>query len=216
MDAWVWSFLLLGIGVLIIGIEMFVPSGGVLGVLSGLAVLGAIVLAFASSAKFGACMVILVSFLLPAILAVAIRYWPDTPIGRLIMIRPPSSEEILPDAENRRNLKALIGRRGIAKCLMLPGGVVVVDGVSYDAVAGSTSIESGQAVRVVAVAMNRLEVRLDEHPETPDSRPTDSNSPPGGSGSSLWPAPGMVESVEDILSRPIESLGLDALDDPLK
>lgn len=239
MDAWVWSLILLGIGIIIIGIEMIVPSGGVLGLLSALAILAAIALAFMSSVKFGLFMTILVALLMPAIFVLAVKYWPETPIGRLIMIQPPKGDDLLSETESRRNLKALIGRRGTARCAMLPGGVVEVDGVGYDAVSDGTAIDEGQPIRVVGAKLNYLEIRLDELPEpqsptvsstisASDSSAPHSGPPHSGSPSATGP-PAMrtsqaepaetsaqrPESVEDLLSRPIESLGLDPIDDPL-
>lgn len=239
MDAWVWSLILLGIGIIIIGIEMFVPSGGVLGLLSALAILAAIALAFMSSVKFGLFMTILVALLLPAIFVLAVKYWPETPIGRMIMIQPPKSDDLLSETDGRRNLKALIGRRGTARCAMLPGGVVEVDGVGYDAVSDGTAIDEGQPIRVVGAKLNYLEICLDEQPappsstksttiSAPDSHSPNSGSPTAGSStastsshsgsSQSAPADSSAQrpdSVEDLLSRPIESLGLDPIDDPL-
>ncbi|MBM4005320.1 MAG: hypothetical protein FJ295_18850 [Planctomycetes bacterium] len=233
MEPWVWAWLLLIVGIVIIGIEMFVPSGGLLGVLSAIAILGAIVLAFVSSLKFGAFMMVLVSCLLPALFAIAAKYWPHTPIGRLIVARPPSSDDVLPNAETRRTLQSLIGRRGVASCPMLPGGVVVVDGVSYDAVTDGTPIDQGMPVQVTAIRMNRLEVRFDDRPESmhspsatvpplpttdPRSNPIPTDYPPSLATPSPapQPTPPQFAQADDLLSRPIQSLGIEPLDDPLK
>lgn len=213
MEPWVWAWLLLIVGLVIIGIEMFVPSGGVLGVLSAIAILGAIVLAFVSSLKFGVFMMVLVSCLLPVLFAIAVKYWPDTPIGRLIVARPPSSEDVLPNAETRRTMQSLIGRRGVASCPMLPGGIVVVDGVSYDAVTDGTPIDQGMPVQVTAIRMNRLEVRFDDRPESMH----DPSTPAPTSPLSQSPlTPSQLAQTDDLLSRPIQSLGIEPLDDPLK
>ena len=228
MAPWIWSLILLGIGLLIIGIEMFVPSGGLLGILSGLCILGAIMVGFTASLKFGLVMLILVSVLLPVIFVLAVRYWPSTPIGRLIMIRPPTSDEVLPDAEARRNLQQLIGKRGIAKCAMLPGGVVTVEGRSYDAVTDGTPVDPGQSVQVIAVRMNRLEVRLDDRPDDPHAFSGPQSASPAGAprvadASTSEPALERPservtkrETLDEMLSGPLESLGLESLDDPLK
>ena len=46
MDALLWSILLLLLGLALIALEVFVPSGGVLGVLAALALIASIVVAF--------------------------------------------------------------------------------------------------------------------------------------------------------------------------
>jgi membrane-bound ClpP family serine protease len=102
------------------------------------------------------------------------------------------------DSEEHRRLIKMIGKRGKAKSKMLPSGGVVIEGRTYDAISEAVAIDPGQPVRVVAVRTNRIVVRpidreqsVDEHEEEP------------------------AETSEDILSRPIDSLGLEPLDDPL-
>ena len=72
---------------------------------------------------------------------------------------------------------------------MLPSGAVVIDGRTIDALSEGTPIEAGQRVRVIEVRGNRVVVRLAEGEQGPPS--------------------------DDVLSQPIETLGLDSLEDPL-
>jgi membrane-bound ClpP family serine protease len=195
MDLWIWSILLLGIGLGIVVVEFFIPSGGVLAVFAGLSLLGAIILAFMTSLKFGVGMLSAVAILLPGILSAAIYVWPHTRFGQRMLVQPPTSdEEILPDFELRRHLLSLVGKRGVARSMMLPSGIVMIDGRSYDAISDGMPVEQGQGIEVVAVKMNRLEVR-----------------PVEGEPIVLRPAPPLV----DPLSRPASSLGLESLDEPL-
>jgi hypothetical protein len=121
-------------------------------------------------------------------LAVAIRVWPNTPIGRRILPPIPVSEEVLPDNDRRRNLQALVGRVGRSKSLMLPSGVGELDGRTVDALSEGMAIEAGQLVRVIEVRGNRVVVR-----------PAGEEAPPAIS--------------DDTLAQPIESLGLDPFED---
>ena len=224
MEPLVWSLVLLVLGLAIIVLEMFVPSGGVLGVIAAMCVVAAIVVAFVSSFKFGIGMLLFASVAIPALLALMIHTWPNTPLGRRILIQPPADEDdVLPDTPEYRGLKVLIGKRGVAKSMMMPSGAVSIDGRTYDAVGEGTAIEAGETVQVIAVRMNRLEVRKVERmsdrtaelpppmPPTPSSRsgsrPANTSSPVATTAS-----PG---SADELLSRPIESLGLESLDDPL-
>ena len=101
---------------------------------------------------------------MPAALAAAVKWWPDTPIGRMMLIPlPKSPEEVLPETENYRGLKNLVGKRGTARGLMLPSGIVLIDNKPYDAVSEGMTIEAGQNVLVVAVSTQRLVVRPDTH-----------------------------------------------------
>jgi membrane protein implicated in regulation of membrane protease activity len=103
-----------------------------------------------------------VCLVVPSALIAAVNWWPETPIGRMILIqRPRSSDDVLPETPAYRTLKDLVGRRGLAKGVMLPSGVVVIEGKSYDAVSEGTPIEAGQAILVVSVSTQRLIVRPD-------------------------------------------------------
>ena len=98
---------------------------------------------------------------------------------------------MLPDDDARRRLKGLVGRVGRAKCQMLPGGVIAVDGRTVDAVSEGVPIEIGQAVRVLRVQANRVVVRAVEEGE--------SDVPP--------------PAAENVLERPIDSIAADPFDD---
>jgi membrane protein implicated in regulation of membrane protease activity len=110
----------------------------------------------------GATILAIEAVVVPAALAAAVKWWPETPIGRMILIPlPKSSDEYLPETENYRGLKDLVGQRGTARGLMLPSGIVLIDGRHYDAVSEGVPIEAGQAVLVVSISTQRLVVRPD-------------------------------------------------------
>jgi len=190
MDYLAWAVILLLIGLALLALEFFIPSGGVLGFLSVCTVLAAITLAYMSGPLKGFLFLGATVVAIPAVLAVAVKVWPETPMGRRLLLRPPSSEEVLPDDDARRGLRALVGQTGRAKSKMLLSGAAVFDGRTVDAVSESMPIEPGQLVRVVAVHGNRVVVRAIE--ETPTS-----------------------EKPDDPLSQPLESLGLESFDEPL-
>ncbi len=160
-----WALLLLLLGCIFLVLEFFVPSSGTLGVLAGLSLLGAIVLAFLEGPLQGTAMVIAVSIIVPTACMLAVKYWPHTPIGRLILIqRPERPDEVLPETEAYRGMAQLVGRRGLAKSVMLPGGVVQIDGRSYDAVSEGMAIDQGTAIVVVGISMQHIVVRPDDSP----------------------------------------------------
>jgi membrane-bound serine protease (ClpP class) len=187
------ALLFLGLGLLVL--EVFVPSGGILGVLSGMALLAAVVLAFLCNVWIGIGVLGAVIVIGPMCLATALHFWPRTPFGKKILLTVPTSDEVLPDDPQRRRLKALVGCVGQAKSKMLPSGAVVVEGHTVDAVSEGISIEPGQLVRVVEVRGNRVVVRPLEAEDAAAARPQD-YSP-------------------DDLARPFDSLGLDPFRDPL-
>lgn len=189
LDPLAWAALLMLLGISLAVAEIFIPSGGVIGFLSITSVLSAIGLAFYRGPWYGLSFLGAAVFAIPAVLVAALHYWPETPIGQRIMLGAPKSDDVLPQDDQRRHLKALVGRVGQAKSLMLPSGAIVIDGEHVDALSEGMAIEKGEWVQVVEVRGTRVVVR-------PTDAPADS-------------------SADDPLSRPLESLGLDSLEDPL-
>ena len=194
MDPLFWSIILLAVGLLMLLLEVFVPSGGVLGFLSVVAVLASIVTAFYNRGlEVGLIFVVLTALAVPAVLAAAFRYWPHTPMGKRVLLDLPTEQEVLPDTPQLRKLRSLVGKVGVAKSMMLPSGAVAVEGLTVDAVSDGTAIEPGQHVRVIEVHGNRVVV------SPTDEEPTHAEA--------------AIRDPNDILSQPIESLWLD--DEPL-
>jgi membrane-bound serine protease (ClpP class) len=190
MDPLIWAILLLLLGLTLVIVEVFVPSGGVIGILSIAAVVGSVVTAFWQSPTTGVTFLGIAVVALPAAFALAIKIWPQTPIGRRILPPVPTSEEVLPDNEHRRGLQELVGQVGRAKSLMLPSGAAEIAGRTVDALSEGVAIEPGQLVRVVEVRGNRVVVR-----------PATDETP--------------IRDPQDPLSQSIESLGLDPFEDPI-
>lgn len=185
--------LFLGLGLIVL--EVFIPSGGILGTLAGLSLVVAVVLAFMCDVWIGIGVLAAVIVIGPTCLGAALHFWPQTPMGKKILLNVPTAEEVLPDDPQRKRLKALVGCVGQAKSKMLPSGAVVVEGHTVDAVSEGTAIEPGQLVRVVEVRGNRVLVRPLEAEDAAAVKPE--------------------EYAEDDLARPIDSLGLDPFGDPL-
>ena len=179
---------LLCVGLGLVVLEVFIPSGGILGVMAGITLIVAIVLAFLCGPWTGLSFIAIVIVALPLCLAAALHFWPNTPMGRRVLLKVPTSEDVLPDDPDRRRLKGLVGRIGRAKNVMLPSGAVLIGGQTVDAVSEGMAIESGQPVRVIEVRGNRVVVRPAED--------------------------GAGELATD-LSQPIDAVGLNPFEDPL-
>jgi membrane-bound serine protease (ClpP class) len=202
MSLLVWTILLLVLGLGLILLEVFIPSSGVLGILASLAVVAAIVLAFVQGPYIGLGVVALTVVALPAIVALGLRLWPSTSIGRRILLTVPTGDEFLPNDETLRHYRRLVGKRGVAQSLMLPSGAVLIDGRTYNASAPGLAIEPGTPVRVVEVHGARIVVRPIEAEDEAQLPETTAEATPEATSS-------------DPLSRPIESLGLEGFDQPL-
>src|SRR3954465_11025346 len=130
-----WSLLLLALGLIFLVLEFLIPSGGALAVMCALSFLAAIVVVLVAGPTPGTIVLLTVCIIVPTATAAAVRWWPDTPIGKLILVqRPRTADEVLPETVAYRGLKELVGRRGKSKGLMVPSGTVVIEGKTYDAV----------------------------------------------------------------------------------
>lgn len=192
MELWIWAILLLVIGLALVVAEVFVPSGGLIGFLAFCTITGAVIVAFMENSTIG-LMVLAISIIgLPTAIALGLKWWPHTPIGRRVLLDTPQGNEVLPDDPRRRALKGLVGKLGRAKSKMLPSGAVVVDGHSIDAVSEGVPIDEGQPIQIVAVHGVEVIVRpVDEQTLREASRPAD-----------------------DVLAQPIESVVPDPFDEP--
>lgn len=193
MEGFFWPLLLIAIGVVLLVMEMFVPSGGMLGVFAALAFLTAIVVGFLHNSYTGASSIVLVSIIVPLFLAVFVHYWPKTPIGRRMLLQRDEEDFGRNQVdEEEEHLRTLIGKRGRAKTKMLPSGAVTIDGQMYDAATDGIAVDPGQPVEVIALRFKRLVVRPVEN----DARRA-------------------TAGEVDPLSQPIDQLGLGAFEDPL-
>ena len=160
MEPLVWPIVLMLLGIGLVCLEIFVPSAGLLGVMATAAVLASIVMGFMHSVLLGTVLVLVATLVLPLIVSLGIKVWPHTPIGKILLIkRPESDKEVLPDTAEYGLRDRLLGKTGVAKTELLPSGDVVIDGKVYDAMSNGVAISAGQPVRVVDVNTQRLVVR---------------------------------------------------------
>ena len=112
MSGLLWVVALAGLGLVVMVLEVFVPSGGVLGFLSLLAIVAAVATAFFElGVTAGVIVTGVVVVAVPAVLALAFRWFPETPLGRRVLPPPPDPLEMLPDAPTRLRLKELPAAR---------------------------------------------------------------------------------------------------------
>lgn len=182
------AILLAFIGSLLVIAEVFFPSGGVLGFLSAAAFLGAVYSAYTAGGVltglgFAAAEVVIA----PMVVYLAFLYLPRTPLGKVLIGRAPTEEEVRSDDTRHE----LVGQIGVARTMMLPAGSIEIDGKRFDAVSQGQAIEPGEFVKVIEASGNRVVVRRAPHDEQPKSAEA---------------------TGEDPLARPAEDLGLESFD----
>jgi membrane-bound serine protease (ClpP class) len=167
LTIYLWPTVLLIAGLLLLFLETFVPSAGVLPLLC-LGVFGASLWsAFSISLFTGLVFLTIDLALLPVAILTAASIWPHTPIARFFLLKPPGEDEsILPSADDspRHELQANIGHHGRTITDLRPGGTVIIDGRPLDAMTDEGFIAADSLVKVIGVRQSQLLVRRESAP----------------------------------------------------
>lgn len=164
------SLLFAGIGLIVLGlllmvIEAFLPSGGVIGVAAGICAIAGVVLLFRHDITWGIIGALSVLILGPLSFFSALSVLPNTKLGQQMM--GPGVEEIALEREkneheHRAARAALIDQEGIARSALRPVGIVEITGQRHEAVSLSGIIDQGTRVRVVKIDGLQIGVRAVE------------------------------------------------------
>ena len=148
-------FVLVVVGMFLIGAEIFLP-GGVIGVLGALALLLAAGMGFVAFGIQGGMLSALIIVILTGVcIALWVKYFPGTRMGKHLMLSKDGKLFKSATAE----LKDLVGKEGVALSTLRPSGIAEIDGKRVDVVADGTWIEGGKPVRVAHVEGSRVLVR---------------------------------------------------------
>ena len=142
LDPLTWAILLMFLGCALVVMEVFVPSGGILGFLSLVSIVGSVLMAFRRDTTTGMSFIVITLVGVPTAIGLAFKYWPYTPMGRAFLGELPEESDLLPNDPRRE----LVGQVGVAKSKMLPSGSVLVGGRMIDAVSNGTPIDPGQPI----------------------------------------------------------------------
>jgi len=158
----VLGFVFVGVAVFFFLLELLVPSGGILGLLSALAAIASVAAMFTYDTLWGVAT--LASFVVLGPLAIwfAIRLWTQSPLARKMILQATESEPNPEDGvppEMSGPLDPLVGRDGTSVTPLRPVGFVRIDGRRIDAVADFGIIESDRPIVVVGVGDNAVRVR---------------------------------------------------------
>lgn len=157
-----WGMVLIAVGLLLIVTEAFLPSGGVLGLISGVCALAGVVLMWRHSTGWGATGTLVVLILGPTVFFWSVSMLPNTPLGRKL-IGAPSDDEVaeqeLEEMERVSARRALIGSRGVTVTDLKPTGEIEIDGTTHDARGEQDWIDAGTPVEVVSLGSFDVVVR---------------------------------------------------------
>ncbi len=169
-----WGFILAAVALALLLVELLVPSGGLLGLLCGVAAIGSIFAFFRFDTTFGIAASVVYAVGTPIVLVFVFKVWLHSPLARRMVLG--GKDEPLTEsqedaqrasAEQRRHrlahLRQLIGAEGVTVTALRPVGFVTINGQRLDGMAETGIIEANTPVVVTDVYDNQVKVR----PRTP-------------------------------------------------
>ena len=161
-----WGCILFGVALVLLIIEFLVPSGGLIGILTGIAAVGSITAFFRYDQTWGIAVTLGYIVLTPIVLLFLFKFWINSPLaGQMILggraaIDPEQSErEERQRWAQREALKALIGVEGKTETALRPVGTVRINGQRVDGLAEHGIIEADTRVVVTEIYDNQIKVR---------------------------------------------------------
>ena len=115
MDPFYWSISLLGVGLLVIFLELFIPSAGLLGLIAGTCLLSGVIIGFMDSTQTGLIELLALLLILPVLFATMVKIWPHTPLGKRILIGPMAEDDVVPQGEYYSEIKSLVDQLGVVR-----------------------------------------------------------------------------------------------------
>ena len=163
MDWWILlAVVLYFVSAMLIVAEVFVPSGGLIGMAALGAVVGAVAIFFNHSIVAGWIGIAIGIVMIPAVVIVAYRIFPKTRFGKNAILSPPKREkgDAIVDSDM---LAKMIGKKAIVLSPLRPVGLCEIDGQRIGCIAENGYIEKNCTVVVIQVSAAQLVVRRDEN-----------------------------------------------------
>jgi membrane-bound ClpP family serine protease len=161
MGWWIFAiFLYVACAILIVA-EVFIPSGGILGVCSLTCLVGGVVIFFSYSATAGWIGVVVAVVMIPVLLVIAYKIFPKTRFGKSVTLTPPQRDRGDAIADSPE-LSKLLGEVGRVLTPLRPVGVCEFGGRRVECVAESGYVDKGKIVKVIGVQGAQPTVRLME------------------------------------------------------
>ncbi len=157
-----WGLGLLAASILLLVLEIFVPSAGVIAFIAAACGLAGVISLFVYDTAWGVAGLLTMLIAGPGTFFWGLSLWRHTPLGRKI-IGETDEEAVLAQrrAEEEAKLaqQRMVGQEGVAATDLRPVGVVIIDGQRYDALSEMSLIATGTKVRVTVVEGNQIKVR---------------------------------------------------------
>jgi membrane-bound serine protease (ClpP class) len=158
------ELLLLGLGLmaaalLLVVIEVFIPSAGVISLVAAAVAITGVVVLFRVSAGWGAAGLLAMVILGPLTGFFALQILPNTPMGRRMLFGEAEQERAVLTEGAMQAPDHLLGAEGVAVTDLRPIGEIRVGEERIDAVSEISFLSAGARVRITGVEPTRVRVR---------------------------------------------------------
>ncbi len=161
-----WGLALLAAALLLIVVEVFVPSAGMISLMAAAMAIAGVVCLFQVSVVWGVLGLLGILILGPVVGFFALNIMPSTPLGKKLLFGSGGEEEPGLGSSGAKDgdaasedLGLLIGSEGVALTDLRPVGTIRVGETKVDALAETSMIRAGTKVRITAVVDNQIKVR---------------------------------------------------------
>ncbi|MBY0112554.1 MAG: hypothetical protein K2Y21_07015 [Phycisphaerales bacterium] len=158
----IWGLGLLGIALVLVLLEFFIPSAGAIAITAAVCAIGGLVCLFRFSPLWGVMGLFGLLITTPLVVWAGLALWQHTPIGRRMIGAPTEEEQFEKIQKEESFVKQRLGlmdKQGVAVTDLRPVGVVDIDGQRHDAVTDADFISPGTRVRVTLVEASQVRVR---------------------------------------------------------
>jgi membrane-bound serine protease (ClpP class) len=162
-----WAFALIATGFVLLCAELFIPTGGILFVISVCAIVFGIAITFlyGNDPTLGLVTLGLVFVAFPVLGRFALRYSSKTRLGKRLILSAPEEDATIASMPVLVELEQLRGRYGRAVSALRPSGIVEFDGRRVDTITQGMMVEPGEWVRCIDVRAGRVIVRPAPKPD---------------------------------------------------
>lgn len=161
-DLLIWGLALMLVAGVMLVVEVFVPTAGILGVVAAITALIGVVFLWRYNEYYGAGGLLATAIIGPTVAYYGLKLYRHTPLGRK-MIGVPDDEvvEAQRQAEEaeKQAATAILGKEGVALTDLRPVGMIQVGDRRLDALAEVMFIERGSRVRVIGTSTGQVKVR---------------------------------------------------------
>lgn len=166
-----WGVVLVAIAIILLFLELLLPSGGIISLCAAVAVIGSLIAFFSFSPQAGFVALGLYIVLGPGLIWFGFKWWTTSSLGRRMILgaeddpvdQTPEEAFAVSTAaqkERARYMDGLLDMGGVTETPLRPVGTVrLANGERHEALAENGVIESKIDIRVVAVQDNQLKVR---------------------------------------------------------